>query len=54
MADEIPLGRAVPYPEQYAPELLFAVPRREQRARLGLGDGLPFGGTDIWTAWELT
>ncbi len=54
MADEIPLGRAVPYPEQYAPELLFAVPRGEQRARLGLGDGLPFDGTDIWTAWELT
>ena len=54
MNEEIPLGRAVPYPEQYSPELLYAVSRDDHRARLGLGDELPFSGTDIWNAWELT
>ena len=54
MTEEIPLGRSVPYPEQYSPKLLFAVPRNDHRARLGLGDQLPFSGTDIWNAWELT
>lgn len=54
MNEEIPLGRAVPYPEQYSPELLFAVSRKGNRSSLGFGDQLPFGGTDIWTVWELT
>ena len=54
MNEEIPLGRAVPYPEQYSPELLYAVPREGSRTTLGLGDTLPFTGTDIWNAWELT
>lgn len=54
MTDAIPLGRDVPYPEQYSPELLYAVPRSEHRARLGLGAELPFHGTDIWNAWELS
>lgn len=54
MNEDIPLGRAVPYPEQYSPELLYAVPRHDHRASLGLGDPLPFSGTDIWNAWELT
>jgi 7-cyano-7-deazaguanine reductase len=54
MTEEMPLGREVPYPEQYSPELLYAVPRAAQRARLGLGSRLPFHGTDIWNAWELT
>jgi 7-cyano-7-deazaguanine reductase len=54
MTEHMPLGREVPYPEQYSPELLYAVPRSEHRARLGLGAELPFHGTDIWNAWELT
>jgi len=54
MNEENPLGRAVPYPEQYSPELLYAVPREGSRATLGLGGALPFTGTDIWNAWELT
>lgn len=53
MRDEIPLGKSVPYPEQYSPELLFEVPRRDQREALGIGPELPFHGTDIWNAWEL-
>jgi len=54
MNDELPLGRSVPYPEQYSPELLYAVPRAEHRAALNLGADLPFHGTDVWNAWELT
>lgn len=54
MTDEIPLGRTVPYPDRYAPDLLFSLPRAEHRADNGLGDDLPFQGVDIWNAWELT
>jgi len=49
-----PLGETTHFPEHYAPEHLFAIPRAENRARLGLGDNLPFDGVDIWNAWELT
>jgi len=49
-----PLGQATVYPEQYSPELLYAIPRTESRAALGIDDGLPFHGADIWNAWELT
>ncbi len=54
MRDEIPLGKSIPYPEQYSPELLFEVPRKDQRDALGIGPDLPFRGTDIWNAWELS
>ncbi len=54
MNEEMPLGRVTPYPEQYSPELLYEVPRADHRADLGLGPELPFRGTDIWNAWELT
>ena len=49
-----PLGQATVYPEQYSPELLYAIPRTESRAALDLDDELPFHGADIWNAWELT
>jgi len=49
-----PLGETTPFPEHYAPEQLFAIPRAENRARLGLGKELPFDGVDIWNAWELS
>jgi 7-cyano-7-deazaguanine reductase len=54
MTPEIPLGRATTYPEQYSPELLYAIARTGSRAALGIGDELPFHGSDIWNAWELT
>jgi 7-cyano-7-deazaguanine reductase len=50
----LPLGRKTDYPPKYEPDVLFAVPRVESRAALGLGDDLPFRGVDIWNAWELT
>ena len=54
MADESPLGRRTDYPDTYTPGVLFAIPRAESRATLGIGDPPPFYGEDIWNAWELT
>ena len=51
---DIPLGREVAYPEQYAPELLFAIDRSAARAELNLSAELPFKGVDIWNAYELS
>jgi 7-cyano-7-deazaguanine reductase len=51
---KLPLGENTGYPDNYAPELLYAIPRAQSRAALGLTDGLPFHGVDIWNAWELT
>ena len=54
MTDESPLGRQTTYLEQYSPGLLYAIARTDNREALGLGDELPFHGTDIWNAWELS
>ena len=54
MINESPLGRQVDTPDRYAPERLYAIPREEGRETLRLDAGLPFGGTDILNAWELT
>lgn len=48
------LGKDVAYPTAYDPGLLFPIPRREARARLGLGETLPFVGVDVWNAYELS
>lgn len=51
----LPLGRAVDYPREYDPSLLFPIPRAQGRASLGLHDGpLPFTGFDRWHAYELS
>jgi 7-cyano-7-deazaguanine reductase len=52
--DRAPLGHATGYPDTYDPAQLFAVERAPQRASLGLGATLPFAGSDLWTAYELT
>jgi len=49
-----PLGHATTYPDAYDAALLFPVPRAPQRAELGLTGGMPFGGADIWTAYEMS
>jgi 7-cyano-7-deazaguanine reductase len=49
-----PLGHATGYPDKYDPAQLYSVARASQRAALGLGDVLPFTGSDLWTAYELT
>jgi len=52
--DRAPLGHATGYPDTYDPAQLFAIERAPQRATLGLGATLPFVGSDLWTAYELT
>lgn len=49
------LGKDTPYCSQYDPSILFAIPRQEKRAELGLdSNSLPFQGLDIWTAFEVS
>ncbi len=53
-ADLSPLGKTSAYQTQYAPELLFPIPRQQKRDELGLSGTLPFFGVDIWNAYELS
>lgn len=49
------LGRQVAVSEHYAPELLHPIPRARARSELGLDPAAPpFGGVDIWHAYELS
>jgi 7-cyano-7-deazaguanine reductase len=54
MSQKNPLGQATAYPDQYSPDLLYAIARIDARSALGLKGDLPFHGVDIWNAWELT
>ncbi|MBB3222879.1 NADPH-dependent 7-cyano-7-deazaguanine reductase QueF [Pseudoduganella umbonata] len=49
-----PLGKNSAYRTDYAPELLFPIPRIGKRDELGLTGTLPFFGVDIWNAYELS
>jgi len=49
-----PLGQSTDYPQEYTPEVLFAIPRTESRTRLGIDTNPPFRGVDIWHAWDFT
>jgi 7-cyano-7-deazaguanine reductase len=51
---KLPLGQETDYPQNYAPDVLFPIARDESRRSLGISDPLPFRGTDVWNAWELT
>ncbi|MFL6657801.1 MAG: NADPH-dependent 7-cyano-7-deazaguanine reductase QueF [Massilia sp.] len=53
-ADLSPLGKTAAYQTQYAPELLFPIPRQQKRDELHLHGTLPFFGVDIWNAYELS
>lgn len=47
------LGKQVSYPKTYAPEILVAVPRYENRAHYHISESdLPFIGFDTWHAYE--
>jgi len=49
------LGKNIPVPGDYAPQVLDPIPRAAARRALGLeGDTLPFAGEDLWHAWELS
>jgi len=47
------LGKNIPVPQSYAPQLLDPIPRAAARSLLGFGAALPFQGEDVWHAWEL-
>ncbi len=52
--DQSPLGKPAAYTEQYDASLLFPIARRNAREQIGIGAQLPFFGTDIWNAYELS
>ncbi len=51
---ELLLGKHTPVVECYAPELLYPIPREEARIALGIVEGLPFYGVDVWYAYEMS
>ena len=54
-AEHSPLGKSSEYVSQYAPELLFSIPRAAKWAELGLSAGtLPYQGVDYWNCYELS
>lgn len=54
-SQDSPLGKTTAYQAEYAPELLFPIPRQIKRDELGIAPGpLPFVGEDLWNAYELS
>ena len=47
LAEQSPLGKSSAYRTDYAPELLFPIPRQGKRDELELRGTLPFFGLDI-------
>lgn len=52
--EQSPLGKPAAYIEQYDATLLFPIARSGAREAIGIGAQLPFFGTDIWNAYELS
>lgn len=52
--EQSPLGKPSAYTEQYDASLLFPIARQNAREAIGIGAQLPFFGTDIWNAYELS
>jgi 7-cyano-7-deazaguanine reductase len=48
------LGQTTEYQAEYDVSLLQGVPRKLNRNAIDLSNDLPFHGTDIWTAYELS
>jgi len=49
-----PLGKDTVYTDRYDPTLLFAIPRADKRAEIGVAELLPFHGVDVWNTYELS
>lgn len=50
-----PLGKTTEYVAEYAPELLFPIPREAKWRELGIDpQALPFHGVDLWNCYELS
>jgi 7-cyano-7-deazaguanine reductase len=52
--EQSPLGKPAAYLEHYDASLLFPIARAGARETIGIGAQLPFFGTDIWNAYELS
>jgi 7-cyano-7-deazaguanine reductase len=52
--EQSPLGKSSTYTEHYDPTLLFPMARSHAREAIGITARLPFFGTDIWNAYELS
>jgi 7-cyano-7-deazaguanine reductase len=51
----LPLGKPTAYTDEYDPGLLCPFPRQAKRDEIGVAaHALPFGGCDIWNAYELS
>jgi 7-cyano-7-deazaguanine reductase len=49
------LGKTASTPEHYDAQLLFRIPRSENREQYGISDtNLPFVGFDVWNCYELS
>ena len=55
LSEHTQLGKTTENIYTYTPSLLCPIPRTIAREALGFGDeALPFNGTDIWTAYEVS
>lgn len=48
------LGKKSSYKTTYDPSLLYPIPRKLNRDKIGVPSSLPFEGVDQWTAFELS
>lgn len=48
------LGRQTGVVDSYAPQLLYPIPRASGREHIGCTSPLPFYGTDLWHAYEMS
>jgi len=48
---DIPLGKTQSYEQEYSPDILFAIPRKQNRIHLAHAQ---FNGYDLWNAYEFS
>lgn len=53
-ANNSPLGKKITYVSEYAPQLLFPIPRIGKRDEINVPEILPFFGFDTWNAYEVS
>lgn len=49
-----PLGKTTNYISQYQRDLLYPISRQPKRNEIGITTDLPFSGSDIWNAFEIS
>jgi 7-cyano-7-deazaguanine reductase len=49
-----PLGQKTLYVETYSPNLLFPIPRKLARDKIGITSSIPFSGVDLWSGFEIS